>query len=172
VSVQRISGIFRKRKLTHCINGFSLIELMVTLAILGVLAMLVMPAAQNERQRSKEQELRRALHEIRHGIDEYKRASDEGKIAKQAGSSGYPASLAVLVEGGANKADLKHAKIFFLRRIPRDPMQNDSKLDDEASWGLRSYDSEAEDPRAGNDVYDAYSTSNERGLNGVPYAKW
>jgi general secretion pathway protein G len=153
-------------------DGFSLIELMVTLAILGVLALLVMPVAQNEVQRSREQDLRRALREIRHGIDDYKRASDEGRIPKQAGSSGYPRDLDVLVAGVVNQRDPKRSKIYFLRRVPRDPMQMDSALTDTQSWGVRSYSSEASEPRAGDDVYDVYSASAKVGLNGVPYAKW
>jgi general secretion pathway protein G len=153
-------------------GGFSLIELMVTLAILGVLALLVMPVAQNELQRSREQDLRRALRDIRHGIDDYKRASDEGRIPKQAGASGYPRNLDVLVAGVVNQRDPKHSKIYFLRRVPRDPMQMDGALTDAQSWGVRSYASDALEPRAGDDVYDVYSVSAKVGLNGVPYAKW
>ena len=154
------------------LGGFSLIELMVTLAIMGVLALLVMPVAQNELQRSREQDLRRGLREIRHGIDDYKRASDEGRIPKQAGASGYPRDLDVLVAGVINQRDPKHSKIYFLRRVSRDPMQTDSALTDTRSWGIRSYASDALDPRECDDVYDIYSTSAKVGLNGVPYAKW
>jgi general secretion pathway protein G len=132
----------------------------------------VMPVAQIEIQRSKEQELKRALWEIRQGIDEYKKASDAGKIPKKAGSSGYPEALDSLVLGATNQSDPKHSKVFFLRRIPRDPMQPNATLTDEASWGKRSYDSDASDPREGADVYDVYSTSPKIGLNGVPYSKW
>jgi len=152
--------------------GFSLIELLVTLAIMGVLVVLVMPVAQIEMQRSREQDLRRALWDIRHAIDEYKQASDGGKIAKRAGESGYPQDLDILVKGVPNQRDPKHAKIFFMRRIPRDPMQPDTTLSDEQSWGKRSYASEASDPQEGQDVYDVYSTSPKIGLNDVPYSKW
>lgn len=153
-------------------NGFSLIELLVTLAILGVLLLLVIPAIQLETQRSREQDLRHALWEIRHAIDEYKHAADAGKIEQRAGSSGYPESLDILVKGAINQRDPNHAKIFFLRRIPRDPMQADTTLTNEQSWGKRSYASEAANPQEGGDVYDIHSTSPQVGLNGVPYSQW
>jgi general secretion pathway protein G len=152
--------------------GFSLIELLISLAILGVLVLAVMPVAQIEVQRSKEQELKRALWEIRHGIDEYKKAGDAGKIPKKAGGSGYPESLEILVLGVPDQSSPKHAKVFFLRRIPRDPMQPDTTLDNGASWGKRSYQSDASDPQEGADVYDVYSTSPKIGLNGIPYSSW
>lgn len=160
------------RRHTRQPAGFTLIELLVTLAILGMLASLTIPVAQIAIQRGKEQELRRALWEMRDAIDAYKKASDDGLIPKDAGMTGYPKDLDILVEGVPNQRDPNRNKIFFLRRIPRDPMQPDPDLTDAESWGKRSYASEAAEPQEGNDVYDVYSISSKTGLNGVPYKQW
>lgn len=153
-------------------HGFTLIELLVTLAILAVLATLAVPVAQVARQRTQEQELRLALRDIRHGIDAYKRAADDGRIEHSLGSSSYPKNLQLLVDGVPDQRDPKHNKIYFLRRIPRDPMNINADLEDADTWGKRAYASEANDPQEGDDVYDVYSTSSTIGLNGVPYNKW
>lgn len=160
------------QRTSHSGAGFTLIELLITLAILAVLATLAIPVAQISTQRTQEQELRRALREIRLGIDAYKRASDEGRIPRSVGASGYPKDLDILVEGVADQRDPKRNKIFFLRRIPRDPMNPDTSLGESDSWGKRSYASEASDPQEGDDVYDVYSMASKIGLNGVPYRKW
>jgi general secretion pathway protein G len=152
--------------------GFTLIELLITLAILGVLASIALPLAQVTIRRSQEQELRRALHDVRHAIDAYKRASDEGRIPRMAGRSGYPPDLETLVEGVADQRSPTRSKMFFLRRVPRDPMVPADSAPESASWGKRSSASEANDPQEGEDLYDVYTRSTEIGLNGVPYQKW
>jgi len=146
-------------------KGFTLIELLITVAILGLLASVALPLAEVTVQRGKEQELRRSLRELRDAIDAYKRAADEGAIDKPAGKSGYPASLAVLVEGAVDRRDPKGARIHFLRRVPLDPVGAEP-------WALRSYASPADAPRDGEDVFDVYSKSTATGLNGVPYREW
>ncbi len=154
-------------------KGFTLIELVITVAIVGVLAMMTLPMAEVAVQRSKEQDLRQALREIRTALDEYKRAVEDGRVISSAEKSGYPPSLQDLVDGvpDATNPSSKN-KIYFLRRIPRDPLSNDANRPDEDTWGKRSYASSADAPEEGADVFDVYSLSNGVGLNGIPYKKW
>jgi general secretion pathway protein G len=130
------------------------------------------PVGQTVLQRRNEGTLRASLREIRTGIDAYKRAADEGRIAKAAGATGYPAKLELLVDGVPDLRSPKKAKIYFMRRLPRDPFNGDAELADAQTWGKRSYASEANEPREGDDVYDVYSTSGKTGLNGIPYSRW
>ncbi len=157
-------------------TGFSLIELVVTVAIVAILASVAMPMLKVSVQRSKEAELRANLRQIRDALDAYKKAYDEGRIElKNIEKSGYPPNLDVLVEGVEDKStpDNKN-KLRFLRKIPLDPMQarNDEASGNDELWGLRSYASEASNPTSGEDVYDVYSLSPLTGTNGTPYAQW
>jgi general secretion pathway protein G len=153
-------------------RGFTLIELLVTLTILGLLSALVIPTAQVVVQRRQEQDLREALHDIRAALDAYKQAYDQGRITRTLAASGYPRTLELLVEGVPDLQNPRHAKIFFLRRLPRDPFNPDATLNEAQTWGKRSYASEANAPREGEDVYDVFSISDKTGLNGIPYKKW
>jgi general secretion pathway protein G len=146
-------------------KGFTLVELLIVVAIVALLASIAAPLAELGYQRGKEQELRAALREIREALDAYKRAGDEGKIERKADSSGYPPTLETLVEGVEEKSNPERRKIFFLRRIPKDPLTG-------GEWGLRSYASTAAEPQPGRDVYDVYSRSDEVGINKVPYREW
>src|SRR5690606_2217418 len=147
------------------------IELVVAMAILGLLASIAAPLAETVLRRGKEQELKAALYEIRDAIDAYKLAADAGHIDKSAGSSGYPPSLQVLVDCRRPLRSVKGDRISFLRRIPRDPFA-DARLEPAESWGLRAYASPADDPRPGADVFDVYSLAKGDGLNGTPYREW
>lgn len=161
--------------LEHQNKGFTLIELIVTVTIVAILASATMPMLQMTYQRSKENQLRADLRLMREAIDAYKKAADEGRIKKNIDETGYPPNLAILVEGAPDEKGVNKNKLKFLRRIPIDPMLPKDKvdIDDIASnWGLRSYQSDAENPAEGDDVYDIYSLSEQIGINGVPYAKW
>lgn len=152
--------------------GFTFVELMVTLAIMAILVTVAVPMAQIAAQREKERELRTALTEMREALDAYKRATEQGRIAVNLGESGYPKSLEVLVEGVPDQRSPTARKLYFLRRLPSDPMAAAANEDPAQTWGLRSYESPPDDPQEGDDVFDVYSKSERVGLNGVPYRDW
>jgi len=154
------------------VKGFTLIELVVTVAIVAVLASVALPFNELIVQRSKEQDLRRALREMREAIDTYKQASDEGRIQKRVGETGYPRKLEDLVEGVEDQKNPKKERIYFLRRLPRDPLAADPALSPAESWGKRAYASPPDDPREGEDVFDVFSRAAGTGINGRPYKEW
>lgn len=157
------------------IKGLSIVELIATLSILSVLAVLILPSAQMISKRNKEIELRRSLRIIRMAIDDYKKTYDKGvddhKIIPSQNKSGYPETLEQLVEGYDFGGVLQEKK-KFLRKIPRDPFFDD-KNTKEHGWGLRSY---ADKPDSsiwgGEDVYDVYSLSEDTAIDGTKYKDW
>lgn len=158
--------------MTHPSRGFTLIEMMVSLALLATLAVAALPLLATSARREQEMQLQRALREIRQGIDAYRQAVAEGRIEKRVDDSGYPPSLAALVDGVADRKDPNGARIYFMRRIPRDPMCDCPAREAIDTWRLRSYDSPPDAPRAGRDVFDVTSSSDAEGLNGIPYSAW
>jgi len=155
-------------------RGFTLIELLITITIVAILATVAFPMAEIAVQRSREHELRSALREIRGAIDAYYLAATEGRITRAAQSSGYPETLEILAAGVPDAKNPNGAKIYFLRRIPRDPFERDASMPAAATWGKRSYASPPDDPRPGDDVYDVYSMAAGAGvgLNGIAYREW
>lgn len=155
----------------RCAGGFTLIELVVAVAIVGVLAMMAVPLLDMSHQRQKEGELRTALRQIRGAIDAYHQAVLDKRVEVAADASGYPPDLDVLVAGVTDITSPEGKRIYFLRRLPKDPFgpQEEEALE---SWGQRSYASPPDNPQPGEDVFDVYSRSDRMGLNGVPYREW
>jgi general secretion pathway protein G len=152
-------------------QAFSLIELLVTVAMVSLLASVAMPVGEVVVQAGRERELKETLRTLRTAIDEYKKAADSGRIAKEVGESGYPRRLENLL-GVRDQRDPASGMIRFLRYIPADPLLPASGDHSAPDWALRSYASSHEHPQAGRDVFDVYSLAKGRGLNGVPYKDW
>jgi general secretion pathway protein G len=160
--------------------GFTLIELVISLALVGLLAMTALPLYEVVSTRLKETELRSALRTIRAALDAYKAASDGGAIEHEAGASGYPPNLDVLVQGIeingnsavtlSGKADIK--RLVFLRQVPRDPFNTEPGLPATQTWRTRAYGTPPDGVSSGADVFDVSSTVNRIGLNGLPYSNW
>ncbi|WP_151807337.1 type II secretion system protein [Acinetobacter bereziniae] len=151
------------------LKGFSYIEILVTLCLIGLLSSAIFPIGNLFVRYQKEKELKFALHEVRSAIDQYKYASDQGLIDKSFKTdSGYPPNLEVLLGVASSNRDAH--KLRFLRRIPKDPFKPINTKGNE--WGLRSFSSEVNSPSYENDVYDIYSKSELFGSNNIKYKDW
>ena len=143
-------------------HGFTLIELIVSTAILAILVGAAFPLVRITIYREREHELRQNLWMIRDAIDRYKDAADRGAFQIKVGSEGYPPDLDTLVTG----VDVAGKKIKFLRRIPVDPMTKQE-------WGIRSMqDDKDSDSWGGQNVFDVYTKSDQTALDGTKYKDW
>lgn len=151
-------------------GGFTFIELVVSTAILAVLASGAIPLARVSMRRTREAELHRTLREVRTAIDRFKDMADQqilSPLELQAGGDNYPKDLQQLVDGVALNNDASGKKMRFLRRIPIDPITG------KADWNYRAY---GDDPKAtvwgGGNVYDLSSKSDGKALDGTKYKEW
>ncbi|GFO70263.1 type II secretion system pseudopilin PulG [Geomonas limicola] len=155
-------------------RGLSLIELVVTMVILGILTSMIIPSARMTSIRVKELELKRSLREIRTAIDDYKKyydkAVDEKKIIPTLNNPGYPETLQTLVDG-YDFGGLVNYKKKFLRKVPPDPFH--PVKEGEPAWGMRSYEDEPDSNSWGSqNVFDVYSLSTATALDGTKYKDW
>ena len=152
-------------------KGFTLIEMLITLAILAILAAAVLPLAKVSVKREKEIELRRNLRVIREAIDTYKKLADDKKFEYDEETYGYPLDLETLVNGIEIKEEVEGKEIErlvkFLRRIPKDPMMNSTE------WGLRSYQDDLDSTAwGGENLYDVFTRSPGIALDDSKYKDW
>ena len=144
-------------------RGLTLVELIVTVAILAILAGAAAPIARFKVKREKERELRYDLWTMRDAIDKYKDAAERGAFQTKVDSQNYPPDMETLVNG----VDVQGKKVRFLRHIPVDPMTG------KAEWGLRSMQDEPDsDSFGGQSVFDVYSKSQGTALDGTKYHDW
>jgi general secretion pathway protein G len=149
-------------------QGVTLVELVVTIAVLSIIAGALVPIAKFAVRRQQEIELRRDLRMMRMAIDQYKKFCDTNVIQKSGvDSECYPPDLDTLVDG-VEKTGALGQKIKFLRRVPIDPMTNTK------DWGLRSFQDEPDSTSWGHEnVYDVYTTSERKALDGkTSYKDW
>ncbi|HLE41844.1 MAG TPA: type II secretion system protein [Nitrospirota bacterium] len=158
-------------------KGFTLIEILVVIAIISILAAGVMPLTRMTVKRAKEMELRAGLRVLRSAIDAFKKDCDDNKLAKleaycDSARNNYPESLEKLTEPLKLAGAVDRTK-KYLRRLPRDPMTPLDSPENPNNWGLRSYGDDRDSTSWGGDnVYDVYSKSEALSLDGSKYNTW
>jgi general secretion pathway protein G len=146
--------------------GLTLIELVITCAILITLSTAALPVARFTITRQKEAILRYDLRQMRDAIDRYKDVADKNMIQVKVGTEGYPPDLETLVKG-VNMMGAPDRKIRFLRAIPVDPITGKKE------WGMRSVQDDADSNSwGGQDVFDVFSKSTGTALDGTKYSDW
>lgn len=154
---------FFRRRITRGTRGITLIELIIAIAIIGLLAGAAVPIVRVRAKRDKEIELRRDLWEMRDAIDRYKDAADRGAFQTKVDSLGYPPDMQTLVDG----VDVQGKKLRFLRRIPVDPMTGSTE------WGMRSNQDDPDSTSwGGQNVFDVFTKSEGTALDGTKYNTW
>ena len=134
----------RMTKFKRAIRGFTLIELMVCMAIVSVLLAIALPIYSKSITRAKESVLRNNLFTIRSMIDEY--TLDKQKA---------PESLQELVSDG------------YLRQVPQDPMTGS-----DTTWRVVMEDTPIGGSNSAPGIFDVHSGSDKTGLDGSAYSDW
>jgi general secretion pathway protein G len=124
-------------------KGYTLLELMIVVAIVGILVSLAIPSFQQSAIKAKETALKQNLFTMRTVLDQY--YADRGD---------YPDNLEALVEAN------------YLRAIPVDPMTKSS-----TTW-TEIYEEQEEGDDSSTGVYDIKSGSDEIARDGTPYKDW
>ena len=144
-------------------RGLTLVELIVTCAILSILAGAAFPVARFEVKRQNERILRYDLWMMSDAIDAYKDAADKHAFQTKVDSQNYPPDLDTLVTG----VEVQGKKVRFLRHIPVDPTTG------KAEWGMRSMQDDPDsDSYGGQSVFDVFSKSQGTALDGTKYSTW
>ncbi len=138
--MQRFARLTRARSA----GGFTLIELMVVLALISVLAAMGVVQYRNAVLRTKEAVLSEDLFRMRDAIDQY--YADKAK---------YPASLDALVTDG------------YLRQVPKDPITNSTD-----TWQTVPSEPDPANPTGGIGIVDVKSGAEGTSLDGRPYAEF